>query len=265
MLAPRLIDRADSPPLMQVAQSINGSSLKLCLDAGEARSYPGSGQTWSDLSGNGSDFYLGATSGAEASDPTFNGQVGARRAGTYFSFDGGDYFTMAVATPTWMQNLHKAGAKLGILAWWYMAASGGSQLLFATAGITWSEFGVSFEVVNGTAMRWVTLNNVVGGALQVGSGLVTPVAKWTCIGISIDEAANSGFFFVDGQQAQFSAAYVSPSASNASFTPMIGAVNGSNPPSNGSRCAGLLMWESIAPGPAVFQRVYQATRGRFKV
>jgi hypothetical protein len=32
---------------------INESGLVLCLDAGNTKSYPGSGTTWTDLSGNG--------------------------------------------------------------------------------------------------------------------------------------------------------------------------------------------------------------------
>lgn len=61
------------------------TNLKLCLDAGDLNSYDGSSQTWKDLSGNGTDFYRGATSGSEASDPTFN-PVG--NGGTYQ-----DYFS----------------------------------------------------------------------------------------------------------------------------------------------------------------------------
>ena len=32
--------------------------LVVCLDAGDKNSYPGSGATWSDVSGNGNDFTL---------------------------------------------------------------------------------------------------------------------------------------------------------------------------------------------------------------
>jgi len=37
------------------------SGLVLCLDAANRKSYPGSGTTWSDLSGNGNDVYASTT------------------------------------------------------------------------------------------------------------------------------------------------------------------------------------------------------------
>ena len=48
--------------------------LVVCLDAGDKNSYPGSGATWSDVSGNGNDFTL-------YNSPTHNSDG-------YFTFDG---------------------------------------------------------------------------------------------------------------------------------------------------------------------------------
>jgi len=50
--------------------------LVLALDAGNTKSYPGSGSTWSDLSGNGND-------GTLTNGPTYSSDNGG-----YFSFDG---------------------------------------------------------------------------------------------------------------------------------------------------------------------------------
>jgi hypothetical protein len=100
-----------SKSLWQVIQECGlTSNCKLCLDAGDSSSYDGSSQTWYDLSGNGFDWYCGATSGAEASDPTFNGSAGGKSPSEYWSFDGGDWFVMAVAEPSWINNLHKDNA-----------------------------------------------------------------------------------------------------------------------------------------------------------
>lgn len=82
------------------------TSLQLCLDAGDAVSYPGTGQNFVDRSGNTVDYFLGATSGSEASDPTFNGTAGGCSETEYFSFDGGDYFTSQAAT-TFDDGWHK--------------------------------------------------------------------------------------------------------------------------------------------------------------
>lgn len=74
------------------------TGLKLALDAGDANSYSGSGQDWFDRSGLGNHFFRGATSGAEASDPTFNGSAGGLADTVYWSFDSGDFFTEANAS-----------------------------------------------------------------------------------------------------------------------------------------------------------------------
>jgi len=58
--------------------------LILCLDAGNTKSYPGSGTTWSDLSGNGNN-------GTLVNGPTYNSSFGG-----YINFDGtDDYISFA--------------------------------------------------------------------------------------------------------------------------------------------------------------------------
>ncbi len=52
---------------MHYGPRIPQSGLQLCLDASNPKSYPGSGTTWFDVSGNGRDFTC-------ASAPTFNAQ-----------------------------------------------------------------------------------------------------------------------------------------------------------------------------------------------
>ena len=52
---------------MHYGPRIPQSGLQLCLDASNPKSYPGSGTTWFDISGNGRDFTC-------ASEPTFNAQ-----------------------------------------------------------------------------------------------------------------------------------------------------------------------------------------------
>ena len=62
---------------------INEDGLILVLDAGNTKSYPGSGTTWSDLSGNGN-------------DGTINGATHTSGTGGYFDFDGSnDYVSFS--------------------------------------------------------------------------------------------------------------------------------------------------------------------------
>lgn len=61
------------------------NGLVLCLDAANAKSYPGSGTTWTDLSGNGNN-------GTLVNSPTFNSSG-------YFSLDGvNDHITVPTST-----------------------------------------------------------------------------------------------------------------------------------------------------------------------
>lgn len=88
------------------------------LDATQSASYGGSGQTWNNLtvspadgaSQSDHDYYLGDNNSSDAADPTFNGSAGDPAA--YWSFDGGDGFTLAKgsvsAMPDFYKNLHKS-------------------------------------------------------------------------------------------------------------------------------------------------------------
>ena len=95
------------------------TGLQLCLDAGDLASYPGSGQKWLDQAQR-YDFFLGATSGAAADDPTFNGVAGDLKDSTYWALDGTQFFRYDTTNETWMQNLHKNGATYTFVGWvWF--------------------------------------------------------------------------------------------------------------------------------------------------
>jgi len=65
--------------------------LVLCLDAGNEKSYPGSGTTWTDLSGNGNTGTLSATSigynSANGGSLVFDGTDDNSDLGTFFTFN----------------------------------------------------------------------------------------------------------------------------------------------------------------------------------
>lgn len=96
--------------MQMITQSGLTANLAIVLDAGDGNSYI-SGQVWKDVSGNLQDFHRGTTSASQASDPTFNGTAGANSAGTYWSLDGGDWFseddTRAGTVLTFADNWHK--------------------------------------------------------------------------------------------------------------------------------------------------------------
>jgi hypothetical protein len=102
---------ADAPLL---AGSVTTTGLVIHVDAANTTSYPGTGQQWFDLTGNGHHFDLGATSAADAADPTFS-------AGS-FEFDGNDFFTKSETNGAYVNSIHKAGATLTVEIWQYVPA-----------------------------------------------------------------------------------------------------------------------------------------------
>jgi hypothetical protein len=102
------------------------TNLQFCLDAAAASSYT-SGQTWTDMTGQGNDFYRGATASATTDDPTHNGTPGALSSNEYFSFDGGDYFRLTQSNPSWVNDMHKNNAAWSWILWVYTANVGATM------------------------------------------------------------------------------------------------------------------------------------------
>lgn len=244
------------------------NGLKLCLDAGHELSAPASTTTWLDLSGNGYDFFRGSTSGSQSTDPTFNGTVGKRSSGEYWSFDGGDFFEYDAANETWMNNLHKNNAKYTTLAWVYPSGATNSYNgLFGTHGDSSSWRGISFKVTNNNEVMSLNVSNGDGGGGQIQLSTIVPVRNaWSLCGVSLDESTGAGFFSVNNVIDPFSLTYNSPTASNATHTMQIASVaNETRLLTSGSRLACFMMWEGLFLTAEQVQAIYQSTRGRYGV
>lgn len=238
------------------------SSLVLCLDAGDEKSYPGSGQSFLDTSGNGSDFFLGADSSATATDPTFNGLRGRRSSAEYFSFDGGDYFDRGT-TDAWVNALHKNNAALTFLTWIYFGGFGSLQAICGTSAQA-TVIGASLYVSTTPDLNFVVSSG--DGSFELSASGLTPTSgAWQMVGVSVNEAtgAGGGLFFRNGTTASFNSTYAAPSASNAAFTFKIGAVQGGIVPLvNGSRMACFAAFDT-ALNEAQMDAIYDASKGRF--
>lgn len=257
-----------------LAQAITDAGLtansKLVLDAGDSASYSGAGQSWLDRSGGGYDFFRGATSGAEASDPTFTGSSGDLTSATYWSFDGGDYFTYDTTNEAWMQTLHKDGAVISAIAAVYLPN------LVASAGL-WGTSGNSPGP--GSRMYFTDSEQL---SYQVGKGSDPDVlvkstdagistGAWHIVGLSVNEnGGNVSFFYVDGAYKQtgasntFDAAYTNPSAANAAYTMQIAAMgNNEKMFESGARLGFLGIWQGTALSKANFDTLYADLKGRY--
>lgn len=240
-----------------------GSSLKLALDAGDSSSYT-SGQSWLDLSGGGYDFFLGSTSGSDATDPTFNGSAGGLSSAEYFSSDGADIFTYDSANETWMENLHKASAAYSFAVWFYPASIAATISLLRTrnTGVT---VGVDFQIIGGSGRPQVVVGNgTVSQCFNPASvGGTTTAAAWNFFGCGVNVSSGAQTFQRNGTQAtNTSAAYTSPSAGASARTMAMGITN--IWPS-GARIGMFAAWEGTDLTAAQLMQIYTATRGRYGV
>lgn len=163
------------------------ANLKLCLDAGDINSYPGSGTKWLDTSGNGYDFDFGDGS-TSSTYPTFNGVAGNLSANEFFSSDGGDYFSYDSANEPWMDELHNAGKSLSIVGVWtspgtaYWISSGLNSVSSGVSLVSYSA-GLEYYVYNAPS----GISNLILTSTPYYKG---PSSKMSVVGFSNTE--NSG-------------------------------------------------------------------------
>mgnify|MGYP003288471999 CR=1 FL=1 len=220
------------------------------LDAGLSASYGGSGQTFAHIvtapadesAQTAYDFYRGATSGSEGSDPTFNGSAGANSANEYFSFDGGDYLTLAGSNTTFINSLHKENAAFtwyGFLKTGDLTAGSGYFGTISTGGA--SIIGISIDS-NGSGQFILTVNKADGSqALNpvTSGGFLSANTKYM-LAVSYDEASGAGLFYRDGASGKgvvaITGAYSSPGTASATYTAQMMALgNAGSPAPSGSR------------------------------
>ena len=237
------------------------TSLQLCLDAGDINSYDGTSQTWTDVSGGAYSFYRGSTSAAQSTDPTFNGSAGRQSSAEYWSFDGGDYFTLNQANPTWINNAHKNGAKLTIAAWVRIASTVGTQVIMGNYGP--SDPSIEFYVASNDILAFNVDSETA--IVYTASVATMPIGSWAFIAMSLDESANTLIGHLNGGSNSQSATYSSPSAANNATITKIGANgNASEPIESGGRIAALSAWSTNLSSEQL-TAIFNLTRGKFGV
>lgn len=241
--------------------------LKLSLDAGDDISAAAGAQSWFDMSGNGSHFWLGSSSSMTASDPTLSGTPGRFSSSEYFSFDGGDYFTRDTLNPSWVQGFHKDSAKFSLATWMYFGALTGSQYIFADC-VPLTNTGFAWRLDNSTPDRLTAFAGSGTAQRFEYTGTVTLVANaWHFLALTIDEAANAGQFAINNSIENFAVTYTSPSTSDAAEALRIGARGdgGGTPLANGSRIHCMQAWDQRVLSAGELRALFLATRGKFGV
>ena len=250
--------------LLEVTNSLGlSTNRQLILDAGDSASYT-SGQSWLDRSGNGFDFFLGATSAAAADDPTFNGTAGAIRSTEYFSFDGGDNFRYDTTNETWMDDIHQDSAVFTLIAWIYMNTSAGIQAIAGTTGTAATGTGFGWTDTAADALRMLITNAGTTVMAAITTATIS-LDVWHFVAVALDEAAATGTLQIDGTQESFTSTYTLPSALSATETMEIAARGGALVQvESGGRIAMFGAWSSKLTD-AQLTSIYTATRSRFGV
>jgi hypothetical protein len=132
------------------------SGLVLALDAANSKSYPGSGTTWTDLSGNGNN-------GTLVNGPTYSSTNGGS-----FSFDGSnDYVDCG------NNSSLSVGNNITANAWFYINSTASYQVILGKVA---GDFSLGWEMVNSSGtFRLIFRPSATQINLSVGS---LSVGKW---------------------------------------------------------------------------------------
>lgn len=199
---------------------------------------------WFDTSGNGYDFFTGTATAVGTNDPTYNGTPGTLTSSEYWSFDAGDFFTLAQTNPSWINNLHKDNAAY-TFAFWIRSAGSSENWIFGDSQNSASNIGVVVGVNPSVNQSILNVSNGSGTyARQFPINMTVSAGVWQFFCVSIDEAANTGFWYSDGTvYGTGSTSYTSPSASSATHTSQIAAEgNDAIPLPNGARLGIVAAW-----------------------
>lgn len=261
-----------------VTSSIVTSGLVCYLDAGDGRSFAGgSAQKWRNMttspadgsSQNAYDFFLGASSSSESTDPTFVGVSGGRSANDYFSFDGGDYFTLAGGHTSFVNSLHKDGAKFTLVCVVRTPSSFGGSVYGARLFSTGTNYGFDLMWLKNTGKIRIA---AYGSSFSKDSDVALSPSTTYFLAVSLDETA-SGYLYLNGRYAQvggadtFSAAYSSPTTTDPDGTLRIGnagVVHSEVYVENSTRIH-LLQLYNRALSKSELDQNFAALRGRFGI
>lgn len=251
------------------------SGLKLCLDAGDASSitsaYP---DKWLDLSGNGYDFFFGTGTGADVRDPSFHGDIGKLTPDEYvLTTTGGeatgalDRLTYDAANETWMENLHKDGARFTIAMWLWVPQRAGANTVVTGAqpliGNQGAGTGISFQVVKSfnpvdSLDRPSLRFSIPSSVIALNGSVRLDLGAWNFIAVSLDEPVGAGgaILYANGKYSTHASTYTTPSAgaSGATFsigTDVVGVTPGMAPSRGGGesgwRFGAIMCWEGADP------------------
>jgi hypothetical protein len=190
--------------------------LVLCLDAGNTKSYPGSGTTWSDLSGNGNNGTLTNMDGANL-DSANGGSLTFDGTNEEVSVDIGNSLVKDFTLEFWMKSdatvegrgaVAYGGSTYAIIAA-YRLKTNSTQFYFGTTGATnaltltsvnladnnWHYIVQSYDGTNAKVYvdgnEELTDNSTFSGNLRSTSNTEINIGRWTASGLFQDMSISS--------------------------------------------------------------------------
>jgi hypothetical protein len=249
-----------SPFLLDIIAELGlSTSLNFVLDVADLRSYNGSSQTWTDATGQGNSFFLGADGSATATDPTFNGTAGEPSEATYFSFDGGDYFTESAAH-TFADNWHKNNGAFSIAGIFYTVNQAAETMYFANGANAANMDGVGI-IVQGASETVQIAHSDAAATRAVETLTALTQDAWNYIGISCDEATTTFNGRINATTT--SGTFTASTNADANSQPLrIGAPGDAvGPVASGTRIACLAAW-STSIGATSLEGLYTRLKSR---
>ena len=218
---------------LQHSPSIVTSGLVLYLDAGNPRSYSGSGTTWADVSGNN-------YNGTLINGPTYTSGTGG-----YFNFDGVDDRIDVNITSTPMQT----SGPLTLSCWMYRNGDG---MVFSAGGYYGLFAGGGFWYWNGNP-NWVSYSCPVA----------VPSSTWCHYCLVYNNSTNP-IFYINGVAYTSTGTYAAPSPFGSSIF-RIGEYTVYTPYSPFNGRVAVSQFYNRALSSAEITQNFNALRGRYGV
>lgn len=131
-----------------------------------------SGQTGNANVGTGVTWQAGATTGAEASDPTYASGV--------WSFDGSQYISIDETSNTPLPTMGTGDAWTFMVVFRIASASGATEQILSTkpASQTASSLGLAFNITSATGVLRAQIGDGTNGATSSTTGMEVPTNVW---------------------------------------------------------------------------------------
>lgn len=149
------------------------SGLVLNLDAGNIGSYPGTGTTWNDLSGNGNNGTLMPAVGGPTYSSSGGGSLIFDRVNDFITFASNPLLTNQITVEVWV-NLNSTTPN-GVA--WILGREGSYRLIYSSGSFSW----VSSTVNNG----WYTPGTNISASIAATSGIYQVVGTYNGSNIQI--------------------------------------------------------------------------------